>query len=72
MEFKKYPKVRVLRGQDILFEAIRPETNEEKNERIRRAIETIKRIRQTTKKTKSNGSDYVIWARDQILSGKNL
>ena len=69
---EKHRRVRVLRGQDVLFEAVRPETDWEKQERVKRAVEAIRRIRESTKRTKHSASGYVIKARDRILAGKDL
>lgn len=67
---EKHPKVRVLRGQEVLFDVYRPETEEEKSRKIINAVTGIRQIRDSFKKTKENFSDVVIQERDKILSGK--
>ncbi len=69
---EKFSQVHVLRGQDILFEAVRPETEQEKNERMKQAIEVMKRVRKSTKIRKRFGSEYIINERNRIIAGKGL
>lgn len=71
---EKYRQVRVLRGQEILFNAVRPETEEEKQQKIRTAVATINQIRNSFKFKRGNKklSDIVIKERDKILERKNL
>ena len=68
----KYRQVQVLRGQEVLFNAVRPDTKKERDQKIRAAGAIIDRIRSSSKKTGKNLSDVVIDERDKILAGKDL
>ena len=66
----KFGKVRVLRGQKILFEATDPAFEEKRRERIKKAVAGIKAFakKNKTEKSKISGSEWIIRERDRMLT----
>ena len=64
----KFGKVRVLRGQKVLFDAIDPEFEEKKRAKIKNAAEKIMKFAKNNKsKTKKmSGSEWLIRERDRM------
>ena len=67
----KYRTVSVLRGQEVLFEAVRPETEEEKKQRRLRAGQSIMQSTKTIpyKKGEKSLTRILIEERDKMRSG---
>lgn len=66
---KNYPVVKVLRGSNVLFEARRPETEEEIRQRKLRAMESIMRSATDRKKGNKSLTQILIKERDKMRSG---
>ncbi len=68
---EKYGTVSVLRGQEVLFEAVRPETEEEKKQRKLRAGESIMSAAKAYKYKRGEKSltKILIEERDKMNSG---
>lgn len=68
---EKYRTVSVLRGQDVLFEAVRPETEDEKKQRRLRAGQSIMQSAKTfgPKRNEKSLTKILIEERDKMRSG---
>lgn len=64
----EFGKVRVLRGQKVLFDAIDPEFEEKRRERIKKAVAKIREIARNhkTKPGEISGSEWIIRERDRM------
>lgn len=64
----EFGKVRVLRGQKILFDAIDPEFEEKRRERIKRAIAQMRSMakKYKSKKGKMSATEWLIRERDRM------
>lgn len=66
---KTFPVVNVLRGSNVLFEARRPETEEEKTQRKLRAMESIIQSATNRKRGGKSLTQILIEERDKMRSG---
>lgn len=67
----KYPEVKVLRGQKVLFNATRPDTGKDQLEKIKMAAAYFKTAAGIKgRKTKVSATEWLIADRDKIRSKK--
>lgn len=65
---EKYPEVKVLRGQDVIFRAVRPENKADRKRKISEAIAFMDVIKNKYRriKDKISASEWVIRERDRV------
>lgn len=68
----KYSRIKVLRGQEVAFEVVRPETKEERLSRVRNAVDGIRKIatEMGRKRLKKSLTQLVIEERDLMQTKK--
>ena len=64
----EFGKVRVLRGQKVLFDAIDPEFEEKRRERVKKAVVQMRSMAQKykSKKGEMSGTEWIIRERDRM------
>lgn len=68
---ERFKEVNVLRGQSILFKAVRVENPEEKQKEIREAVARIRQFREKyAKKRRIAASEWLIRERDRMRTKK--
>lgn len=68
----EFGKVRVLRGQKVLFDAIDPEFEEKRRERIKIAVAQMRSMakKYKSKRDEISGSEWIIRERDRMRTKK--
>lgn len=64
----EFGKVRVLRGQKVLFDAVDPDFEAKRRERIKKAVASIKEFakKHKAKRGEMSGSEWIIRERDRM------
>lgn len=65
---KAFGKVRVLRGQKVLFDAVDPEFEEKRRERVKKAVVQMRSMAQKykSKRGEMSGTEWIIRERDRM------
>lgn len=65
---EKYPEVKVLRGQSILFNAVRPDVHTTKQEKVKEAVAFFKNVakKYKAKKGELSATEWLIRERDRM------